>query len=157
MIPSHLTLRAPRTANGRLQLRRRSYFTNRTLTSHSGRCVGYRHQIHKGVSASVHDSLSRSREVDSLSHALPDLLEPSPGIGAVNHAPQKAQALGCIVAVSPNVDLCNLGIQCEEAVHAPRFGEDVSRVTELWGFDDDSFLDVEDVFVAEQIDPACPA
>ena len=62
-------------------------------------CVGDRRQIerHQGVSASVHNSLSRGREVDSLAHALPDFLEPRPWIGAVNHAPQKAQVLGYIV------------------------------------------------------------
>ena len=78
----------------------------------SGR-AGDRRQIerHQGVSASVHDSLSRGREVDSLAHALPDFLEPHPGTGAVNHAPQKAQPLGCIIAVPPDVVLRDLGVQ----------------------------------------------
>jgi len=122
------------------------------VTGRSSRRLRGRHQIHKVVSASVHDSLSHSREVDSLADPLPDLLEPRPGVGAVNHAPQKAQALGCIVAVPPNMFLRDLGVQGEEAVHAPRFGEDISCMAELWGFDDDGFLNVEDVFLPKQID-----
>ena len=109
------------------------------------------------MSASVHDSLSRGREVDSLAHALPDFLEPSPGIGAVNHAPQKAQALGYVVAVSPNVVLGDLGVQGKKTVHAPGFGEDISCMAKLRGFDDNSFLDIENVFLTKQVDPARPA
>src|SRR5664280_1495251 len=37
------------------------------------------------------------------------------------------------------------------------FSEDVSRVAKLGGFDDDGFLNIEDVFIPKQIDPACPA
>jgi hypothetical protein len=71
---------------------------------------------HQSVPASDHDSLSHSREVDSLAHALPDFLEPRPGFGAVNHAPQKAQLLGYIVAVSPNVVLGDLGVEGKKTV-----------------------------------------
>src|SRR5208283_2693657 len=113
--------------------------------------------LHKGVSASVHDSLSHSREVDSLADPLPDFLEPRPGVGTVNYAPQKAQALGCIVAVSPDVVLRDLGVQGKKGIHAPGLGKDVSRVAKLRGFDDHGFLHVENVFLPKQIDPACPA
>ncbi len=75
----------------------------------------------------------------------------------MNHAAQKTQPLGRIVAVSPNVVLRDLGIQSEKAIHAPGFGEDVSRVAELRGFDDHGFLNVENVFFPKEIDPACPA
>jgi hypothetical protein len=42
----------------------------------------------------------------------------------MNHAPQKAQPFGCIVAVSPDVVLRDLGVQGKKAVHAPGLGED---------------------------------
>src|SRR5271165_3041058 len=106
----------------------------------------------------VRDSLDHGRrEVDRLADALPDFLEPRSWISAVNHAPQNALSLGCIIAVSPDVVLRDLGVQREKAIHAPGLGEHVSRVSELWGFDDDGFLNVEDVFVPKQIDSACPA
>ena len=115
-------------------------------------CVGDRRQIerHQGVSASVHNSLSRGREVDSLAHALPDFLEPRPWIGAVNHAPQKAQVLGYIVEVSPNVDLGDLGVQGKKTVHTPGFSKYIGRVAKLRGFNDNSFLNVENVFLAKR-------
>src|SRR5271157_4624165 len=110
-----------------------------------------------GRCESVHDSLPKgSRKVDSLAYALPQFLEPRSWIRAVNHAPQKAQSLSCIVAVPADVVLCGLGVQSEKVIHAPGLGEDVSRVAKLRGFDDDSFLKVENVFVPKQIDPACP-
>ena len=51
-----------------------TFFAYNNLTGRSSRCAGDRRQIerHQGVSASVHDSLSHSREADSLAHALPD-------------------------------------------------------------------------------------
>jgi hypothetical protein len=51
----------------------------------------------------------------------------------------------------------DLGVQSEKGIHAPRLGEDVSRVAKLRGFDDHGFLNVEDIFLPKQIDPACPA
>ena len=75
----------------------------------------------------------------------------------MNNAPQKAQPLGCIIAVTPNVILRDLGVQGKKAVHAPGFGEHVCGVAVLGNFDDNSFLHLEDVFVAKQIDPARPA
>jgi hypothetical protein len=139
--------------------RRQYFFTYNNLTGRGSRCAGDRRQIerHQGVSASVHDSLSHSREVDSLAHALSDFLEPRPGIAAVNHAPQKAQALGCIVAISPNVVLSDFGVQGKKTVHAPWFSKYISRVAKLRGFDDNSFLNVENLFLAKQVDPARPA
>src|SRR5271157_2913633 len=63
-----------------------------------------------GRCESVHDSLPKgSRKVDSLAYALPQFLEPRSWIRAVNHAPQKAQSLSCIVAVPADVVLCGLG------------------------------------------------
>jgi len=139
--------------------RRQYFFTYNNLTGRSSRCAGDRRQIerHRGVSASVHDSLSHSREVDSLAHELPDFLEPRPGTGAVNDAPQKAQVLGCIVAISPNVVLSDFGVQGKKTVHAPWFSKYISRVAKLRGFDDNSFLNVENLFLAKQVDPARPA
>jgi hypothetical protein len=68
------------------------------------------------VCESVNDSLpDGGRKVDSLSHALPNFLEPSSWISAMNHAFQKAQPLGCIIAVSPDVVLRDLGVQSEKA------------------------------------------
>src|SRR5208283_296821 len=56
-----------------------------------------------GRCESVHDSLPKgSRKVDSLAYPLPHFLEPRSWIRAMNHAPQKAQSLGGIVAVSPD-------------------------------------------------------
>ena len=72
----------------------------------------------------------------------------------MNHAPQKAQPLGRIVAVPPDVVLRDLGVQSEKGIHAPGFGKDVSRVAKLRGFDNDGFLNVENVFLPKQIDPA---
>src|SRR5271167_2367818 len=112
----------------------------------------------KGVRGSVRNSASDGGcRVDSLPGALPDFLEPCSWIGAMNNPPQKAQPLGCIVAVSPDVVLRDLGVQSEKSIHASGLGEDVSRVAKLRGFDDDGFLNVEDVFLPKQIDPACPA
>jgi len=96
----------------------------------------------------------RRRKVNSFPRELPDFLEPRPGFGAVNHAPQKAQSLACIVAVLPNVVFSDLRVQAKKTVHAPGFGKYVSRVAKLRGFDDNSFLNVENVFVAKQVDPA---
>src|SRR5215472_8432386 len=73
------------------------------------------------------------------------------------NAAQKTKPLGGIVAVSANVILRDLCILGKKAVHAPRFGEDIGCVAKLWGLDHDSILNVKDVFVAEQIDPACAA
>ena len=95
--------------------------------------------------------------VDCLTQALPDLLEPNSGIRTVDDASQKSEPLSGIVAVPPNVVLGDLGIQGKKTVHIPRFGEYISRVAELRGFDDDSFLDVENVFVAKHVDPSRPA
>src|SRR5271157_4908744 len=75
----------------------------------------------------------------------------------MNHPPQKAQPFGGIIAVPPDVVLCDLGVQSEKGIHVPGLGEDVSRVAKLRGFDDDAFLNVEDVFLAKQINSACPA
>jgi len=98
-------------------------------------------------------------EVDLFTDALFDFLEPCSWIGAVNHAAQKAEPFGCIVAVPPDVVLRDLGVQSEKGIHAPRLGEDVSRVAKLRGFNDHGFLNVENVFIPKQIDstrPACP-
>ena len=65
----------------------------------------------------------------------------------MNHAPQKAQPLGCVVAVPTDVVLRDLGVQSEKGIHAPGLGKDVSRVAELRGFDDNGFLNVENVFI----------
>ena len=65
----------------------------------------------------------------------------------MNHAPQKGQPLGCIIAVSPDIVLRDLDVQSKKTVHAPGFGEDVRRVAELRGFDDYSFLNVENIFI----------
>src|ERR1019366_790516 len=135
-------------------------FTNHTLTGRSGKYARNRRQIerHKSVRAWVRDSLRHARcEVDSLPDTLPDFLEPHSWVGAVNDAPQKAQLLGCIIAVSPNVVPRDLGVQGEKRIHIPRLGEDVSRVAKLRGFDDHGFLNVENVLLPKQIDPACPA
>jgi|SRR6516162_922142 len=128
------------------------FFTYNNLTGGSSRCAGDRREIerHQGLSASVHDSLSHRREVDFLAHALPDFLEPRPWIGAVNHAPQKAQALGYVVAISPNVVLSDLGVQGKKTVHTPGFSKYIGRVAKLRGFNDNSFLNVENVFLAKR-------
>src|SRR5208283_5494296 len=68
-----------------------------------------------------------------------------------------SEPLGCIIAVSPDVVLRDLGIQGEKGIQVPGLGKDVSRVAKLRGFDDHGFLNVEDVFIPKQIDPACPA
>ena len=75
----------------------------------------------------------------------------------MNHAAEKAQPFGGVVPVPANVVLRDLCIQSEKAIHAPGFGEDVRRVAELRGFDDDGFLNVENVFLPKQIDEAGPA
>ena len=90
-------------------------------------------------------------------NAQPDFFEPRPGVGAVNRAPQKTQALGYLVAVSPNVVLGDLGAQGKKTVHARAFGEDISGMAKLRGFDNNGFLDVENAFLAKQVDPARPA
>ncbi len=95
-----------------------------------------------------HDSISDDGcKVDRLPGALSDFLEPRSLIRAMNHAPQKAKPFGCIVAVSPDVVLRDLGVQGKKGIHVPRLGEDVSRVAKLRGFDDHGFLNVEDVFI----------
>ena len=101
------------------------------------------------------DSLDHDRfKVDLLPDVLSDLLEPRSRIGAVNHTSQKTEVLGCIVAVSPNVVLRNLGVQGKKGIHAPGLGEDVGGVAKLRRFDDDSLLNVKNVFIPKQIDPA---
>src|SRR5271166_695294 len=112
----------------------------------------------KNVCELVHDSLSRGRrKVNPLPHALPDFPEPCSGTRAVNHAPQKAQPLGGVVAVSPDVVLRDLGIQGEKGIHASGPGEHVSRVAQLRGLHNDRLLNLENVFLPKQINPACPA
>ena len=89
------------------------YFTNYTLTGQSSKYARDRRQAecHKGVRPLVRDSLRHGRrEVDSLTHALSHLLEPRSWIRAVNHAPQEAQPLGCIIAVPTDVVLRDLGV-----------------------------------------------
>jgi len=103
----------------------------------------------------VRDSLRHGRrEVDLFTESLPNFPEPHPGVGAVNHAPQKAEPLGGIVAVSPNVVLRDLCVQGKKAIHAPGLGKYISRVAKLRGFDDHCFLYVEDVLIPKQIDSA---
>src|SRR5271157_4683201 len=75
----------------------------------------------------------------------------------MNHPPQKAQPFGGIIAVPTDVVLRDLGVQSEKGIHVPGLGEDVSRVAKLRSFDDNAFLNVENVFLPKQIDPACPA
>src|SRR5664280_1154126 len=58
-----------------------------------------------------HDSISGDGcKVDRLPGALSDLLEPRSWIGAMNYTPQESEPLGCIIAVSPDVVLRDLGI-----------------------------------------------
>src|ERR1019366_895536 len=115
-------------------------------------------ECHKSGHALVRDSLRHGRcKINFLPYPLSDFLEPRSWIGAVDHPPQKAQALGCIVVVPTDVVLRGLGVQGKKGIHAPRLGEDVSRVAKLRGFDDHGFLNVEDIFLPKQIDPACPA
>src|SRR3974390_2282358 len=112
----------------------------------------------KNVCELVHDSLSRGRrKVNPLPHALPDFPEPCSGTRAVNHAPQKAQPLGGVVAVSPNVVLGDPGVRGEKAVYAPRLGKHISRVAQLRGLHNDRLLHLENAFLPKQINPACPA
>jgi hypothetical protein len=92
-----------------------------------------------------------------LANSFSHFLEPRSGIAAMNDPLQKAQPLGNIVPIPPNVILRDLGVQGKKAVHAPGFGEHVCGVAVLGNFDDNSFLHLEDVFVAKQIDPARPA
>src|SRR5271157_2665880 len=75
----------------------------------------------------------------------------------MNYTPQEPEPLGCIVAISPDVVLRDLGVQGKKGINIPGFGEDVSCMAKLRGFDDYGFLHVEDVFPPKQIDPACPA
>jgi len=75
----------------------------------------------------------------------------------VNHTPQKAELFSGVVPVPSNVVLRGLGIQSEKAIHVPWIGKDVSRMAKLRGFDDNGFLNVENVFIPKQIDLACPA
>ena len=72
----------------------------------------------------------------------------------MNHAAEKAQPFGGVVAVPANVVLRDLCIQSEKAIHAPGFGEDVRRVTQLRGFHDHGFLNVENVLLPKKIAPA---
>ena len=81
-----------------------------------------------------------------LANSFSHFLEPRSGIAAMNDPLQKAQPLGNIVPIPPNVIL-----------RGPGFGEHVCGVAVLGNFDDNSFLHLEDVFVAKQIDPARPA
>jgi hypothetical protein len=64
-----------------------------------------------------HDSISDDGcKVDRLPGALSDFLEPRSWIGAMNHAPQKAQPLGSVVAVPPDVVLRDLDVQSEKGI-----------------------------------------
>ena len=76
---------------------------------------------HKSGRKLVRDSLRHGRsEINSFPDTLPDFLEPRSWVGTVNHAPQKAQPLGYIVAVLPDVVLRDLGVQGEKGIHIPR-------------------------------------
>ena len=75
----------------------------------------------------------------------------------MNNPPEKPQPLRCIIAVPPNVVLRDLGVKGKKAVHRPRFRENVRRVAQLRSFNDNRSLNVENVFVAKQIDPTGPA
>lgn len=70
----------------------------------------------------------RRSEVDFFPEALPHLLEPCSRIAAVDNAPQESQPFADVVAITPNVFLCDLGIQGEEAFHGSGLGENVSSM-----------------------------
>jgi len=72
----------------------------------------------------------------------------------MNHASQKLKVLGCIVAVPPDVILCDLGVESKKAIHASGPGEDVCSMAQLRSFNHNRFLNVENVFGSKQIDPA---
>src|SRR5271157_3136457 len=114
--------------------------------------AGPKQNTEHGVCGSAHDSLGC--KVDSLPCALSDFLEPCSWICAMNHPPQKAQPFGGIIAVPTDVVLRDLGVQSEKGIYVPGLGENVSRVAKLRSFDDDAFLNVENVFLPKQIDPA---
>ena len=126
------------------------YFTNRTLTgteSHSppGKC---------GTCGRCESHPNSYLKVDCLTHALPDLLEPNYRIRTVDHASQKSEPLGCILSVPPNIVLRDRCIEPKKTLDSPRLREDVSGVAKLRGFHNNGFLNVENVFLAKQIDPA---
>jgi hypothetical protein len=104
----------------------------------------------------VHPAVPAAKS-NPFTDALLDFFEPRAWIGAMNDPAQKAQPLGCIVAVSSDVVLCDLGIHVEKALHASGFGEGVWRVAQLRNFDQNRSLNVEDVFISKQVDSARPA
>ena len=86
----------------------------------------------------MHDSPPKgTRKVDSLPYALPHFVEPRPGIGAVNHAAEKAQSLGadyrargqtsdrvsrghCLGVTAPGLD--SASIPCQGVEHQDSIG-----------------------------------
>ena len=128
---------------------RQYFFTYNNLTGRSSKCGGDRRQIncHQILRALL---LHGCWEIDSLPRSLSQFLKPGLRIRAVYHASQIAQALGCIVAISPNVVLSDFGVQGKKTVHAPGFSKYIGRVAKLRGFNDNSFLNVENVFLAKR-------
>ena len=132
--------------------RQQSYFTKTTLTGQMPCPV--ESEAHIGGLDSLRIGIG---SLNPFTDAPPDFLEPGSWISTVNHSPQKAQTLCCVVSVLAHVVFCDPGVKSEEAVHAPGLGKYVRRVAKLRGFDDHGFLNIEDVFIPKQIHAACPA
>ena len=110
------------------------FFTNRSLTGHS---LGFTQANPSMCLERLANRLVSLRDgltVDTFTDAQFELPEPRSWFRAVNYAPQKAEPLGGVAAVPPNVVLCDLGVQCEETIHIPGLGEDVCSVAQLRGW-----------------------
>ena len=71
----------------------------------------------------------------------------------MDNAPQEPQPLTQVVTIVPSVVLANFGIQRKKIFHTSGLAEHISSVSQLWCLDHDSFFEIENVFITEEIDP----
>jgi hypothetical protein len=75
----------------------------------------------------------------------------------VDDAPRESEPFADVVTVASNVLLADLDIQGEEALHTSGLSENVSSVSQLRRLDYDSFVEIENIFITEEIDPPSAA
>ena len=75
----------------------------------------------------------------------------------MNYARKKPKFCRGIVSVVPDVFFGDLGIRGQKSFHASRLGEDVRSMAQLRCLHDNGPLQIENVFVPEQVNAACAA
>src|SRR6266566_2518433 len=66
----------------------------------------------------------------------------------------ESQTLGDVVLITTNASFCGFCISDKKIAHVPRFGKHVCGMAQLGCLGHNSLFNFENIFVAEQIDPA---